>query len=86
VLFTSQGELKIRNARFRNDPLPPDEACDCPTCARHSRAYLHHLLRVNEALGARLASLHNLRFTLRLMEHARAAIAEGHFDRFRAGV
>jgi queuine tRNA-ribosyltransferase len=86
VLFTSEGELKLRNARFRSDSLPPDEACDCPTCARHSRAYLHHLLRVNEALGARLASLHNLRFTLRLMEGARAAIAESRFDRFRAGV
>ncbi len=86
VLFTSQGELKLRNARFRNDPLPPDETCDCPTCARHSRAYLHHLLRVNEVLGARLASLHNLRFTLRLMEGARVAIAQGRFERFRADV
>jgi queuine tRNA-ribosyltransferase len=83
VLFTSQGLLKLRNARFRDDPRPPDEACDCHTCAHHSRAYLHHLLRVNEVLGARLASLHNLRFYLRLFEEARRAIADGVFEAFR---
>jgi queuine tRNA-ribosyltransferase len=82
VLFTSQGLLKLRNARFRDDQRPPDDACDCRTCARHSRAYLHHLLRVNEVLGARLASLHNLRFYLRLFEEARRAISEGVFEAF----
>jgi queuine tRNA-ribosyltransferase len=80
VLFTSRGLLRIRNARFRNDPDPPDPACDCPTCARYSRAYLHHLLRVGEALGARLASIHNLRFYMGLLERARDAIAGGSFD------
>jgi queuine tRNA-ribosyltransferase len=86
VLFTSQGPLRLRNARFAGDAGPPDPACDCSTCALHSRAYLHHLLRVNEALGARLATLHNLRFYLRLLAAARAAIAAGGFARLRAEV
>jgi queuine tRNA-ribosyltransferase len=77
VLFTREGTLHVRNARFREDARPPEEGCDCPTCARHTRAYLHHCLRANEMLGARLATLHNLRFTLRLLEEARAAVAEG---------
>ena len=67
----------LRNARFRADDSPPDQACDCPTCAHHSRAFLAHLFRVNESLGARLASLHNLHFYLRLMQRARRAIGEG---------
>ncbi len=79
VLFTREGVLKIKNARFREDPAPPDPSCDCPTCARHSRAYLRHLLQTGEILGARLATLHNLRFYLRLMEEARAAIVAGTF-------
>ncbi|HEY8154175.1 MAG TPA: tRNA guanosine(34) transglycosylase Tgt [Myxococcota bacterium] len=86
VLYTSQGLLRLRNARFRDDPAPPDPACDCPACALHSRAYLHHLLRSNEALGARLASLHNLRFYLGLLASARRAIAAGGFAGLRARV
>jgi queuine tRNA-ribosyltransferase len=86
VLFTSRGLLRIRNARFRNDSNPPDPACDCPTCATHSRAYLHHLLRVGEALGGRLASLHNLRFYLGLLERARVAIAEGSFGTLQSEI
>jgi len=80
VLFTSSGVLHIRNARFEDDASPLDGDCDCPTCAHHSRAYLRHLLRVNEALGARLATVHNLRFYLRLLEQTRAAIARGGFS------
>jgi len=80
VLFTSEGVLHVTNARFRGDPGPPDPACDCPVCARHSRAYLRHLLKAGEALGGRLASLHNLRFYLQLLESARLAIREGRFD------
>ena len=83
VLYTSQGLLRLRNARFRDDPAPPDPACDCPTCASHSRAYLQHLLRANEMLGARLASLHNLRFYLGLLAEARRAIAQGAFPALR---
>jgi queuine tRNA-ribosyltransferase len=86
VLYTSQGLLRLRNARFRTDPAPPDPACDCPACTLHSKAYLHHLLRANEALGARLASLHNLRFYLGLLASARRAIAEGGFTSLRSRV
>lgn len=82
VLFTSEGVLRIKNARFRSDPAPLDPACDCPTCASHSRAYLRHLLQENEILGMRLASIHNLRFYLRLLERARAAIGAGTFAAF----
>jgi queuine tRNA-ribosyltransferase len=79
VLFTSAGLLRLRNARYRDDPEPPEPGCDCSTCARYSRAYLRHLLQAGEALAARLASLHNLRFYLRLMEQSRAAIRAGRF-------
>jgi queuine tRNA-ribosyltransferase len=84
LLFTSRGLLAIRNARFKGDSAPPDEDCDCTTCRRHSRAYLRHLLHTGEALGARLATIHNLRFYLRLLEQARRAIAEGRFEALRA--
>jgi queuine tRNA-ribosyltransferase len=77
VLFTSRGLLRLRNARFRSDPAAPDADCDCTTCVRFSRAYLNHLLRAGEALGARLASIHNLRFYQRLMAEARSAIRNG---------
>jgi len=80
ILYTSRGQVRVRTARFAADDSPPDPDCDCPTCRRHSRAYLRHLLRVNEILGARLASLHNLRYYLRLMAEARDAIAEGRFQ------
>jgi queuine tRNA-ribosyltransferase len=86
VLYTSEGRLPVRNARFARDDAPPDPACDCPTCSRHSRAYLRHLHNVNESLGARLASTHNLRFYFRLLEEARAAIASGRFAAYRARV
>ncbi|MCP3984722.1 MAG: tRNA guanosine(34) transglycosylase Tgt [bacterium] len=83
LLFTSQGQIVVRNARFARDEAPPDPNCDCPTCTHHSRAFLRHLLRSGESLGARLASLHNLRFTLRLMERARDAIEKGRFAALR---
>ena len=83
ILYTSRGQVRARTARFADDDSAPDPDCDCPTCARHSRAYLRHLLRVNEILGARLASLHNLRYYLRLMDEARGAIAEGRFQALR---
>jgi queuine tRNA-ribosyltransferase len=83
VVFTSAGQLSLRNARFREDDAPLDEACDCSTCRRHSRAFLAHLFRVGEALGARLATLHNLRFYLRTMERARQAIAGGRLTALR---
>jgi len=83
VLFTAQGRLHIKNARFKDDSRPPEEGCDCPTCTRHSRAYLRHLLHIDETLGARLASLHNLRFYLRLLERSRDAIRAGRLAALR---
>ncbi len=82
-LFTSRGEIVIRHARFLRDPLPPDPDCDCPLCARFSRAYLRHLFLAGDHLGPRLASLHNLRFYLRTLQQAREAISAGAFAAFR---
>ncbi len=84
-LFTSQGDIKIRNSRYRADTGPLDPACACPTCQGFSRAYLHHLQRVNEILGARLNTIHNLHYYLDLMRQARAAIEAGRFGAFAEG-
>ncbi len=78
-LFTSGGVVKIRNAVHRHDTAPLDGDCDCYTCANFSRAYLHHLARCNEILGAQLNTIHNLYFYQRLMADIRAAIAAGRF-------
>ena len=82
-LFTRTGDLKIRNARYRDDERPLDPTCLCSTCARFSRAYVHHLQRVNEMLGAHLSTVHNLHYYLNLMAEARAAIDAGRYDGFR---
>jgi queuine tRNA-ribosyltransferase len=81
-LFTRRGDLKLRNARYKDDPRPLDSQCACYTCQRFSRAYLHHLHRVGEILGSRLNTLHNLYFYQELMRGARAAIEAGHFAEF----
>ena len=76
-LFTSQGVVRIRNAVHKTDTGPLDPACDCATCRHYSRAYLHHLDKCNEMLGARLNTLHNLSYYQRLMRELRAAIEQG---------
>jgi len=76
-LYTSAGVLKLRNARYRDDLQALDPDCDCYTCRSFTRAYLHHLQRVNEMLGAELNTLHNLHYYQRLMERIRAAILAG---------
>ena len=83
-LFTSQGVIKIRNAGHQADTSPLDPACACYTCRNYSRAYLRHLDRCNEILGARLNSIHNLHYYLSLMARIRAALDEGRFERFVA--
>jgi queuine tRNA-ribosyltransferase len=83
-LFTRQGDVKIRNARHRGDTGPLDETCGCYACRNFSRAYLHHLQRVNEILGARLATIHNLHFYFELMAEARTAIGADRFAAFAA--
>ncbi|MEZ5498793.1 MAG: tRNA guanosine(34) transglycosylase Tgt [Steroidobacteraceae bacterium] len=79
-LFTSQGEINIRNAVHQDDLAPVDAGCECYTCRNFSRAYLRHLDRCNEILGARLNTIHNLHFYLGLMRRIRAAIAAGRFS------
>ncbi len=76
-LFTRYGDIRIRNARHRTDTRPLDETCACYTCRNFSRGYLHHLQRVNEILGARLATLHNLHYYHCLMVEMRQAIEGG---------
>lgn len=83
ALFTSLGRRSIRNAEFRDKNGPVEPGCDCYTCQRFSTAYLHHLFKAGEILGLRLATLHNLRFVLKLMEDMRRAIASGDFPSFR---
>jgi queuine tRNA-ribosyltransferase len=75
-LFTRHGDIKIRNARYRDDTRALDESCPCYTCAHFSRSYLHHLQKVNEILGARLNTLHNLHYYQTLMRELRGAIAK----------
>ncbi|MEO8306102.1 MAG: tRNA guanosine(34) transglycosylase Tgt [Betaproteobacteria bacterium] len=78
-LFTRFGDVKIRNAKHRTDTRPLDDTCGCYTCGHFTRAYLHHLQRVNEILGARLNTIHNLHYYLWLAHGMREAIAEGRF-------
>jgi queuine tRNA-ribosyltransferase len=82
-VFTSRGELNIKNARFADDPAPLDEACPCPTCAAYSRAVLRHLFVANEVTSVVLLTVHNLTFFLSLMRGARDAIMAGRYRRFR---
>jgi queuine tRNA-ribosyltransferase len=81
-LFTRFGDLRIRNARYKEDEAPLDPSCTCPTCARFSRAYLHHLDRCGEMLAPMLASQHNLHFYVDLMRQVRVALVEARFDAF----
>jgi queuine tRNA-ribosyltransferase len=91
--FTSDGPINIRNARFAEDEGPLDPDCGCPACANFSRAYIHHLVRSGEILGAMLMTEHNLSFYQRLMQGLRQAISDGRFaayaaeflDRYRQG-
>jgi len=81
-LYTHQGPLHIKNAEFIDDPRPIDESCGCMVCRRYSRAYLCHLFRANEILGAILNTRHNLYFFLDIMRAIREAIAFGNLSRF----
>jgi queuine tRNA-ribosyltransferase len=80
--FTADGPLNLRNARFAEDREPIEPGCPCPACSQFERAYVHHLVRSNEILGAMLMTEHNLWFYQRLMQGLRDAIGEGRFDAF----
>lgn len=85
-LYTSQGRLLIKNARYADDDCPADERCSCSVCARYSRAYLRHLFMAGELLAAVLATHHNVHFYLELMRQIRGAIAESRLDKFGAAL
>ncbi len=84
MMFTRHGDIKIKNAQYRLDMRPLDEQCACYTCRNFSRAYLHHLHRIKEILGARLNTIHNLYYYQQLMCEIRTAIEAGTFDVFTA--
>ncbi len=81
-LFTSEGIVRIRNAKYRDDAAPLDPACGCYTCRNYARAYLHHLDRCGEILAARLHTIHNLHYYQQLMQRMRGAIEAGTFELF----
>lgn len=81
-LFTSFGTVRLRNSRYTRDTRPLDESCTCYTCRHYSRAYLKHLDRCNEILGARLNTIHNLHYYLQLMRELRAALAENRLESY----
>ncbi len=83
AMFTADGRVDVGKRRYAGQSGPVDDECDCFVCADYSAGYIHHLFRAREILGLRLASAHNLRFALRLMELIRAAILENRFDSFR---
>jgi queuine tRNA-ribosyltransferase len=82
--YTSRGVFNLRNARFADDARPLDPGCACPGCARHSRAYLHHLFRCEEMLGPMLLTWHNLTYYQSLMAGMRDAISAGRLAAFSA--
>lgn len=81
--MTSQGKVVVRNATYKEDFTPLDPECDCFVCRNYTRAYLRHLVKCNEILGARLLTYHNLYFTLKLMEKVRKAIMEDNLLAFK---
>jgi queuine tRNA-ribosyltransferase len=85
-VWTDAGRLNLRNARFLDDPAPIDPDCQCETCRTFSRAYIAHLFRADELLGYRLATLHNVTWTLALMRRLRASLRDGSFSQLRARV
>jgi queuine tRNA-ribosyltransferase len=82
-LWSSSGKLNLRNARYQDDPAPIDESCGCETCRTFSRAYLAHLFRAEELLAYRLASLHNVTYTLNLLRRIRESLADGSYAALR---
>lgn len=81
-LYTRNGIIKLRNSRYRLDTTPPDKQCNCYTCRHFTCAYLHHLQRTNEILGAQLNTIHNLHYYQQLMTEIRAAIETGQFEKY----
>ena len=83
TVFTRHGRMVIRNAQYAHDFRPIEEDCDCYACRNHTRAYIRHLFKTGEITGARLASIHNLRFLLKMMEEIRCAISENRLEEYK---
>lgn len=83
VMWTGRGRIRVSDRRYRNDMYPVDAGCSCYTCTTFSRAYLHHLFRVGEILGATLASIHNIAWFQQFMGKMRQSIVDGEFEAFR---
>ncbi len=83
TLFTKKGKIRITNKRYRRDMYPVDTSCNCHTCRNYTRAYIHHLFRVKEVLGATLCSIHNIAFYINLMSKIRKAVTEDSFIEFK---
>lgn len=83
AIYTADGRYNVNTAAHRRSFVPLEEGCDCYTCAHYTRAYLHHLFKAKEMLAATLATIHNERFTVRLVDNIRASIEDGRFDEFR---
>jgi queuine tRNA-ribosyltransferase len=86
MFYTDVGRIRVTDRRYRSDMYAPDTSCDCYTCSRFTRAYLHHLFRVGEILAASLATIHNLTWYARFMARMRQSILDGTFEKFRQGV
>lgn len=86
AVYAPTGRFNVTNARFRRDFNPIDDECDCYTCAHYTRAYLHHLFKAKELVSATLATIHNQRFIIRLVDRIRASIPAGEFDDLREHV
>lgn len=83
AVYSPDGRFTVSNARFRTDFSPVDDGCDCYTCTHYTRAYLHHLFKAKERLSATLASIHNERFVVRMVDSARQAMADGTYFAYR---
>lgn len=83
-IYTRYGDLRLRNARFREDTRPLDESCECYTCQHFSRSYLYHLSKCGEILGSRLNTIHNVTYYQTLMSEIRASIKDGNFNKWAA--
>ncbi|GGG18414.1 queuine tRNA-ribosyltransferase [Rhodococcoides trifolii] len=86
AIYTRDGRFNINTSRFRRDFTPIDDECDCYTCAHYTRAYMHHLFKAKEMLASTLATIHNERFTVKLVDDIRASIEAGRFQEFKAEV
>lgn len=86
ALMTSHGRINIQRAQYAEDFTPLDDECDCYTCRHYTKAYLHHLYKVDEEFGKTLNSIHNIRFLIRLVEGARLAIQEDRFEEYKEEV